>query len=159
MKRFLTLFCLVLSLLVIGGSLKLANQTTELASVVVDGEVIFNLRGGDQALARAKIANQLINETVRSKKTVNFRVIPVENKAILQFIATNENLLIVTPKEVVNEIDAVSQAKLWGDRLQISLEKAIALGQILVEKSIIHHVLDQYTFLDSPYLYRFYSDE
>ncbi|TVQ44479.1 MAG: hypothetical protein EA365_10185 [Gloeocapsa sp. DLM2.Bin57] len=126
MKRFLTLFCLVLSLLVIGGSLKLANQTTELASVVVDGEVIFNLRGGDQALVRAKIANQLIQETIKEKKPPNFRVIPLENQAILQIIPTNQNLLIVTPEDVVNEIDAVSQAKLWGDRLQISLEKAIA---------------------------------
>lgn len=38
-------------------------------------------------------------------------------------------------------------------------EEAIELGQILVEKGIIHHVIDQHPFEDSYLFYRFYADE
>ena len=38
-------------------------------------------------------------------------------------------------------------------------EEAIELGQILVERGIIHHVLDQHPFKDSYLFYRFCDDE
>lgn len=38
-------------------------------------------------------------------------------------------------------------------------EEAIELGQILVEKKIIHHVTDQHPFMDDYLFYRFYADE
>ncbi|HAC64072.1 MAG TPA: mechanosensitive ion channel protein MscS, partial [Cyanothece sp. UBA12306] len=40
-----------------------------------------------------------------------------------------------------------------------SREEAVELGQILVERGIIHHVLDQHTFKDSYLFYRFCEDE
>ena len=38
-------------------------------------------------------------------------------------------------------------------------EEAIELGQILVERGIIHHVLDQHPFKDSYLFYRFCDHE
>ncbi len=38
-------------------------------------------------------------------------------------------------------------------------EEAIQLGQILIERGIIHHVLDEYPFRDDYFFYSFYADE
>ncbi|MGK7877429.1 MAG: mechanosensitive ion channel domain-containing protein [Xenococcaceae cyanobacterium] len=38
-------------------------------------------------------------------------------------------------------------------------EEAIELGQILIERGIIHHVVDQHHFKDAYLFYRFYADE
>jgi hypothetical protein len=38
-------------------------------------------------------------------------------------------------------------------------EEAIQLGQILIERGIIHHVLDEYPFRDDYFFYSFYVDE
>lgn len=38
-------------------------------------------------------------------------------------------------------------------------EEAIELGQILIEREIIHHVTDEHAFQDSYFYYRFYADE
>lgn len=38
-------------------------------------------------------------------------------------------------------------------------EEAIQLGQILIERRIIHHVLDEYPFRDDYFFYSFYVDE
>ena len=38
-------------------------------------------------------------------------------------------------------------------------EEAIQLGQILIERRIIHHVLDEYPFRDDYFFYSFYADE
>ncbi len=38
-------------------------------------------------------------------------------------------------------------------------EKAIQLGQLLIERGIIHHVLDEHPFRDDYIFYRFYADE
>ncbi len=43
--------------------------------------------------------------------------------------------------------------------LNIPREKAVIIGQNLVTKKIIHHVLDEHFFKDEPFLYRFYEDE
>ena len=40
-----------------------------------------------------------------------------------------------------------------------SREEATELGQILVEKKIIHHVTDEHPFRDEYFFYRFYVDE
>ncbi len=45
------------------------------------------------------------------------------------------------------------------DRWQYSREEAIALGQLMVEKQIIHHVTDEHPFRDDYLFYRFYADE
>ena len=41
----------------------------------------------------------------------------------------------------------------------IPRQKAVIIGQNLVTKKIIHHVLDEHFFKDEPLLYRFYQDE
>ncbi|MGK7897754.1 MAG: DEP domain-containing protein [Xenococcus sp. (in: cyanobacteria)] len=43
--------------------------------------------------------------------------------------------------------------------LNIPRQKAVIIGQNLVSKKIIHHVLDEHFFKDEPLLYRFYEDE
>lgn len=37
--------------------------------------------------------------------------------------------------------------------------EAIAIGQMMIENNIIHHVLDEHDFKDEPLFYRFYLDE
>ncbi len=41
----------------------------------------------------------------------------------------------------------------------ISRPEAVEIGQSMLERGIIHHVLDQHQFADSHLFYRFYSDE
>ena len=46
-----------------------------------------------------------------------------------------------------------------GTNYNYSREEATELGQILVEKKIIHHVTDEHPFMDEYFFYRFYVDE
>ena len=53
-----------------------------------------------------------------------------------------------------------SEAVVWiQNNYDCSREEAIELGQILVERRIIHHVTDQHPFEDNFLFYRFYADE
>ena len=45
------------------------------------------------------------------------------------------------------------------DRLELSLEQAIKLGQKLIDEKWIHHVVDERQFDNSHFFYRFYWDE
>ena len=45
------------------------------------------------------------------------------------------------------------------DNLSIPLEKAVKIGQQLVDNKIIHHVHDQHEFENRYLFYRFYIDE
>ncbi len=38
-------------------------------------------------------------------------------------------------------------------------EEAISIGQLLVDRDIIHHVVDEHPFRDENLFYRFYVDE
>ncbi|MEL7008583.1 MAG: mechanosensitive ion channel domain-containing protein [Cyanobacteria bacterium J06629_2] len=40
-----------------------------------------------------------------------------------------------------------------------TLAEAIAIGQLMIEKNIIHHILDEHNFKNEPLFYRFYLDE
>ena len=42
---------------------------------------------------------------------------------------------------------------------KISREEAIQLGQILIDRDIIHHVTDEHSFRDADLFYRFFQDE
>ncbi|MBF2034655.1 MAG: hypothetical protein IGR92_04055, partial [Leptolyngbyaceae cyanobacterium T60_A2020_046] len=44
-------------------------------------------------------------------------------------------------------------------RLEVDEIEALRVGQQLINAGYIHHVLDQHTFENSYYFYRFYSDE
>jgi hypothetical protein len=44
-------------------------------------------------------------------------------------------------------------------RQNCTREEAIALGQLLIERGIIHHVSDEHPFQDDYHFYRFYADE
>jgi small-conductance mechanosensitive channel len=41
----------------------------------------------------------------------------------------------------------------------LTRDEAVHLGQTLVDRGIIHHVLDEHPFRDGHYFYRFYADE
>ena len=43
--------------------------------------------------------------------------------------------------------------------LKISRTEAVAIGQKLIDKKVIHHVSDEHSFKDEPLFYRFYEDE
>ncbi len=43
--------------------------------------------------------------------------------------------------------------------LDLTRDEAVRLGQTLVERRIVHHVLDEHPFRDGTYFYRFYVDE
>ncbi len=45
------------------------------------------------------------------------------------------------------------------EKQQSSRSEAVEIGQMLIEKGIIHHVADEQSFVDGYYFYRFYSDE
>lgn len=40
-----------------------------------------------------------------------------------------------------------------------TLVEAITIGQLMIEQSIIHHILDEHNFKNEPLFYRFYLDE
>jgi small-conductance mechanosensitive channel len=53
-----------------------------------------------------------------------------------------------------------SEAVSWMVREEgLTRDEALTLGRILVERGIIHHVLDEHGFEDAAYFYRFYADE
>jgi Domain found in Dishevelled, Egl-10, and Pleckstrin (DEP) len=53
-----------------------------------------------------------------------------------------------------------SEAVTWiAEHLKLSREEAVNLGQKLVAKKKIHHVLDEHPFRDEYLFYRFYEDE
>jgi hypothetical protein len=53
-----------------------------------------------------------------------------------------------------------SEAVAWLMRThELTREEAIRLGQSLVDRGVIHHVLDEHPFRDGQYFYRFYADE
>ncbi len=41
----------------------------------------------------------------------------------------------------------------------LTRSEAVAVGGLLAERRLLHHVLDEHPFLDSGYFYRFYADE
>ncbi len=43
--------------------------------------------------------------------------------------------------------------------LQISRTEAVAIGQELIDKKVVHHVNNEHLFKDEPLFYRFYEDE
>lgn len=45
------------------------------------------------------------------------------------------------------------------EHFKISRTSAVSLGQKLIDKKIIHHICDEYSFKDEPLQYRFYEDE
>ncbi len=53
-----------------------------------------------------------------------------------------------------------SEAVKWLMRTQKKdLNEAIFIGQLLIDRGLIHHVLDRHGFKNGPILYRFYEDE
>ena len=53
-----------------------------------------------------------------------------------------------------------SDAVAWLIRNQrTTRDGAIRIGQLLVGRKIIHHVLDEHSFEDKNFFYRFYADE
>jgi len=70
-------------------------------------------------------------------------------------IEDRRHLLSVYPKCFLGS-EAVQWLMRAGD---LSREAAIRLGQSLVERGVIHHVLDEHPFRDGHFYYRFYADE
>jgi hypothetical protein len=53
-----------------------------------------------------------------------------------------------------------SEAVAWLIQTQkATQEEALRIGQMLIERGIIHHVTDEHTFKDEYLFYRFYVDE
>jgi small-conductance mechanosensitive channel len=70
-------------------------------------------------------------------------------------IADRRHLLSLYPRCFVGA-DAVD----WLMRTEdLARDEAIRLGQRLVDRGLLHHVLDEHPFRDGPLFYRFYADE
>jgi len=53
-----------------------------------------------------------------------------------------------------------AEAVEWlAQRIQKTRQEAICMGQLLIERGIIHHVIDDYPFQDDYSFYRFYRDD
>jgi Domain found in Dishevelled, Egl-10, and Pleckstrin (DEP) len=53
-----------------------------------------------------------------------------------------------------------SEAVSWMvENLKFSRQEAVAFGQKLIDKKILHHVCDEHQFKDEQIFYRFYEDE
>ena len=42
---------------------------------------------------------------------------------------------------------------------KLSLNEAISIGQLLIDRGLIHHVIDRHNFKNEYLFYRFYEDE
>jgi hypothetical protein len=70
-------------------------------------------------------------------------------------IQDRRHLLSTYPKCFVG-----TEAVEWLMRARdLTRDEAVHLGQTLVDRGIIHHVLDEHPFRDGHYFYRFYADE
>jgi len=70
-------------------------------------------------------------------------------------IADRRHLLSVYPRCFVG-----AHAVEWLMRARdLTRDEAVRLGQTLVERGVIHHVLDEHPFRDGNFFYRFYTDE
>jgi hypothetical protein len=70
-------------------------------------------------------------------------------------IADRRHLLSHYPRCFVG-----TEAVEWLMRAEdLSRDEAIRLGQRLVDRGLLHHVLDEHPFRDGPYFYRFFADE
>ena len=53
-----------------------------------------------------------------------------------------------------------AEAVAWLMRVEdISRDEAVHLGQLMLERGLMHHVLDEHPFQDGEFFYRFYADE
>jgi len=70
-------------------------------------------------------------------------------------IADRRHLLSHYPRCFVG-----AEAVEWLMRAEdLSRDEAVRLGQRLVDRGLLHHVLDEHPFRDGPYFYRFFADE
>ena len=70
-------------------------------------------------------------------------------------IANRRHLLTTYPMCFVGH-----EAGDWVSRVAaVSRDDAVAFGNLLVDRGIIHHVLDEHSFKDGNFYYRFYADE
>ena len=59
-----------------------------------------------------------------------------------------------------NKVFLGSEAVSWLIQYEkATLAEAIAIGQLMIEQNIIHHILDEHDFKNEPLFYRFYLDE
>ena len=62
--------------------------------------------------------------------------------------------------KVYSKVFLGSEAVAWLIQYEKATKaEAIAIGQMMIENNIIHHVLDEHDFKDEPLFYRFYLDE
>ena len=70
-------------------------------------------------------------------------------------IADRRHLLTVHARAFVG-----SEAAAWlRDRAGLTRDEASLVGRLLVERRLVHHVLDEHGFEDAALFYRFYADE
>jgi hypothetical protein len=69
-------------------------------------------------------------------------------------IDDRRHLLNLYPKCFVGH-----EAVRWMTGQGLTHDEALVLGSMLVERGVIHHVLDEHGFKDGNFFYRFYADE
>jgi small-conductance mechanosensitive channel len=70
-------------------------------------------------------------------------------------IEDRRHLLTTYPRTFVG-----AEAVAWlRDRLGLTRDEAVQVGTLLVERRLVHHVLDEHGFEDGNFFFRFYADE
>ena len=90
----------------------------------------------------------------------------VEDIDVDELVSTMRNVGGISIKDRTHNLKKYSKSFVgsevvtwFKENLELSTEEAIRLGQKLIDKKIIHHVLDQHQFENVFLFYRFYWDE
>ncbi|MGJ3245075.1 MAG: mechanosensitive ion channel domain-containing protein [Elainellaceae cyanobacterium] len=118
------------TLLVISAAPSHAQSSTESytskASVIVDGQEVFQIGGFGRLTARerADIVNQALQQEVESTEPVELRVVPEKQIAIIRSQATHTDLVTVTQDDLASNSNPYGQALMWRRQLEAALQQA-----------------------------------
>ncbi len=102
-----------------------ANNAAE-AAVVVDGQVLFNIKnsGNFTAAERAQIINKALEEEARSKGAVDIEVVPEKDKLNLRSRRSDRVLVTMAESDVLPGNKLQKQAQEWERELEVALKQS-----------------------------------
>lgn len=119
--------------------------------LLVDDPTGFTVWAEDSNVA---LLNQPGNDDIVEKIDLEELVAKMRNIGGLQIKNRRYNL------RFYDQCFIGSEAVTWmAEKLELSREQAVNLGQRLMDEKWIHHVVDQQLFQDGYFFYRFYWDE
>ncbi len=101
------------------------NNTAE-APVVVDGQVLFNVKnvGNFTAAERAQSINKALEEEVLSKRAVELEVVPEGEKLNIRSRTSDRVLVTMTEADVIPGNEKLKQAAQWQRSIKTALQQS-----------------------------------